>query len=198
MATASQIEANRANAQLSTGPVSAEGIANCRHNATKHGLTGKQIVVKGENPADYDALREQLIRDYAPACETEAMLIEDIAQNYWRLMRARRVEAEVIAKFGELECILDPDAAKAFRNVTRYLNNIEKNWRRSTQDLERLQKARKQDEQDAAKTAELKQLVEIQLELATRPSTPTAPAPPIGSVLQKAETSSYRNVANGR
>src|SRR4051812_22907882 len=124
MATAAQIFANRANACHSTGPKSPAGIRAAKHNATKHGLAGKQVVTKGEDPADYDDLRLELIRDHAPASEKEVMLVEEIAQNWWRLQRARRVEAEVLVKFGQLECIIDPEARCAFQTITRYLNTI--------------------------------------------------------------------------
>jgi len=146
MATVAQINANRANSQLSTGPKTPGGIANSKLNATRHGLTGKQVVIRGEDAAEYDALRKGLIEDYAPATEHEAMLVEDAAQNWWRLQRARRIEAEVIAKFGEIACMIDPEASKAFQRVTRYLNTIERSWRKSIDQLERLQAARQEEE----------------------------------------------------
>lgn len=140
MASAQQVLANRANASLSTGPRSAAGIAVARFNATKHGLSGKQIVTKGEDPAAYDALRRELIAHHAPANGREAMLVEEVAQNWWRLERARRVEAAVIQKYGELEVIIEPESRKAFQTITRYLNTIQRTWSRACKDLEALQK----------------------------------------------------------
>jgi hypothetical protein len=158
MSTMAQIDANRANALLSTGPRTPEGIAATRHNATRHGLTGKQVVIKGEDPAQYDSLRQQLIAECAPANEREAMLVEDIAQNYWRLLRARKVEAEVISRFGEVNCILDPDARKAFATITRYLNAIEKSWRKSTKDLDALQSARRKNQENERRAAAIRRM----------------------------------------
>jgi len=146
MATPAQITANRANSQLSTGPKTPDGIANSKLNATRHGLTGKQVVIRGEDASEYDALRASLIESYAPATEHEAMLVEEVAQNWWRLQRARRIEAEVIAKFGEIACMIDPEASKAFQRVTRYLNSIERSWRKSIDQLEKLQAARHEEE----------------------------------------------------
>lgn len=153
MATIQQILANRANASLSTGPRTAGGIEATKYNATRHGLAGNQIVTKGEDPAAYDELRRQLVADHAPANEREAMLVEEIAQNWWRLERARRVEAAVIQKFGELECIVDPEARKAFQTISRYLNAIQRTWHRACRDLEVLQDKRRQQLREQAKSA---------------------------------------------
>lgn len=142
MATPLQINANRTNAASSTGPRTPEGIAACRHNATKHGLTGEQIVIKGEDPAAYDALRTQLIAQHAPANELEAMLVEQIAQNWWRLERARKIEAKMLDEYGDLEAY----ERKAFLNLQRQLARVESSWNKAVRDLAKLQKLRKEEE----------------------------------------------------
>jgi hypothetical protein len=45
MTTMKQIEANRRNAQSSTGPATAEGRKNSSKNAWKHGLTAREVTV---------------------------------------------------------------------------------------------------------------------------------------------------------
>jgi hypothetical protein len=50
MSSDRQIEANRQNAQRSTGLRNADGKARVASNALKHGLTGKQMVLSNENP----------------------------------------------------------------------------------------------------------------------------------------------------
>ena len=149
MATAAQYTANRANAQQSTGPKTPSGIENCKHNATRHGLTGKQIVIKGEDPAQFDALRLALVQEHQPETEFEAMLVHQIAVNWWRLERARAIESQVIDMYGLFECTVDPDAVKAFQNITRYCNTIERSWRLACTELARRQKARRQAEAEA-------------------------------------------------
>ena len=54
MATKAQTKANQQNAQKSTGPQTAEGKNVVSQNAVKHGLF-TDSVIKGENPADYEA-----------------------------------------------------------------------------------------------------------------------------------------------
>src|SRR5690242_18812739 len=48
MATPRQVEANRRNAQLSTGPVTEEGKARSRSNALKHGLAAETLLMPGD------------------------------------------------------------------------------------------------------------------------------------------------------
>ena len=59
MTTEAQVNANRANAQKSTGPRTPEGKAKVAQNALKHGLLAKQAVVAGEDTDDFDLLRDQ-------------------------------------------------------------------------------------------------------------------------------------------
>src|SRR5258707_261267 len=51
MSTLKQIEANRLNAQHSTGPRTTEGKSASRLNALKHGLFAADPVIPGEDPA---------------------------------------------------------------------------------------------------------------------------------------------------
>ena len=60
MSTLRQIEANRRNAQKSTGPTSVTGKAASSMNALKTGIHAKSLVLPSENPAEL----EQLIDEY--------------------------------------------------------------------------------------------------------------------------------------
>jgi hypothetical protein len=95
MATERQIEANRANAQRSTGPVTADGKARVRQNATKHGLTAANVVIAGEDARDFGELLDALRDDLRPVGATEEMLVQLIAESTWRLRRATVIEAGV-------------------------------------------------------------------------------------------------------
>src|SRR5215218_6737465 len=86
--------ANRDNARHSTGPKTPEGKEAAKYNATRHGLSGKQVVVYGEDPTAFECLHQELIASYNPANAAESTLVEEIAQNFWRLQRARKIETE--------------------------------------------------------------------------------------------------------
>ena len=96
MATQAQILANRCNAAKSTGPRTAEGKAVSAQNATKHGLFAQGNVVISEKQADFDALRDEMLADLAPAGVMESILAARIVGLTWRLQRAARMQDEVI------------------------------------------------------------------------------------------------------
>ena len=62
--TAAQLEANRRNAQRSSGPKTQEGKERSRRNGLKHGLTGAGIVLPLEDEAEvarrFEALQTEL------------------------------------------------------------------------------------------------------------------------------------------
>ena len=88
MASERQNEANRRNAQLSTGPCTADGRARVASNALKHGLTAKQVVLPGEDPAEFDEFRSDLIAGLAPQGALEEIFAEKIVADAWRFRRA--------------------------------------------------------------------------------------------------------------
>jgi hypothetical protein len=88
---------NRANSQHSTGPRTAEGKSAASQNAFKHGLYSKQLILPGEDPAELDALRADLRREHQPATTTEEILVNELAEHYWRLRRMRKFEARAMS-----------------------------------------------------------------------------------------------------
>src|SRR3984893_2572656 len=93
MATEKQIEANRLNAQKSTGPKTPEGRAAVRLNGVTHGLTAETIVLKGESETDFTNLLASLEAEHDPATPTEEALVVQLALATWRLRRLYHQEA---------------------------------------------------------------------------------------------------------
>lgn len=97
MATLKQIEANRRNAARSTGPTSPEGKQAAALNSTAHGLRASgALLVAGEDPVEFHAFAERMIREIDPQGEVESFLTERLVGLAWRLRRAPRVEAELL------------------------------------------------------------------------------------------------------
>jgi len=93
-----QIEANRLNAQKSTGPRTPHGKQRVASNALKHGLTGKQVVMSNENPADFDEFRSALFSDLDPQGALEELLADKIVADAWRVRRVPVLEAALHAR----------------------------------------------------------------------------------------------------
>ena len=77
VATAAQIEANRRNAQRSTGPKTNEGKARVRRNAITHGMTARTImpVLPQEDPKVLDDRTQQAITAMKPRNPLELDLV---------------------------------------------------------------------------------------------------------------------------
>jgi hypothetical protein len=93
MSTESQIEANRENAKLSTGPKSEAGKAAAALNNTRHGLAGAFRVLPTESQSDFDELLATLRDEHQPATFTETTLVEAMAQHHWLRQRALNLES---------------------------------------------------------------------------------------------------------
>ncbi len=92
MATEAQIEANRANAQKSTGPRTPEGKAAVARNAVKHGLRARAAVLHGEDWEEYACFREEMLEELVPDGVQEMELATRIVDLTWRLRRAGRYQ----------------------------------------------------------------------------------------------------------
>jgi len=103
MASAAQIQANRLNAQKSTGPRTAAGKERASQNALKHGLLAREAVIQGEDPEQFELYREGMLDELAPAGAVEAMLAERVVGLSWRLRRAERLQNAAFAALDEGE-----------------------------------------------------------------------------------------------
>jgi hypothetical protein len=91
-AVSARTQANRLNAQRSTGPTSAEGKANSSRNARKHGLFCKDVLLDGENAAEFAGMKQGLLRRLNPRDDMELRVCDQIVACHWRLLRLRSAE----------------------------------------------------------------------------------------------------------
>src|SRR5215470_6988475 len=92
-----QPEANQRNAQFSTGPRTEEGKNHSRTNARRHGMTGQFYALNSQDQIAFDAFRDGLLSVYKPANALESQLAISIAEDHWRLNRARAIENNIYA-----------------------------------------------------------------------------------------------------
>ena len=172
MSTAVQIAANQKNSQLSTGPTSEAGKAKSSLNAVKSGLTGRTVLLPGDDAIFYEAHVSHFVESYAPSGDDERNLVQSVADTEWRLLRIPSLEMGIYA-VGRLEfagSFPNEDEsvrkhlieAQVFLAYQRQLNNL------SIQET----RLRRQREKDTAALRELqakrKQQAKARLDAAAR------------------------------
>ncbi len=148
-----QLDANRRNAQLSTGPRTPEGRAAVSLNALRHGLTAQIAVLPNENPEEFRELRDAFFDEYHPAGPTETLLVEQLATAAWRLRRVRALETGLFnIRISDLredksDPPLDPRArafaydtsgSRSIETLSRYETRTERSFYRALHELQRL------------------------------------------------------------
>lgn len=121
MSSQRQIEANRRNAKLSTGPKTPEGKAKAARNHSLHGLRSRDIVIPGEDPREFAALLAALQAEFRPANPLDHALVRQLASAQWRLHRVLRAETALLSSAYKDQ----PDTAAkwgtdAFDKLVRY------------------------------------------------------------------------------
>ncbi|HSU60008.1 MAG TPA: hypothetical protein VLI55_11900 [Bryobacteraceae bacterium] len=132
----SRAEINRANSQHSTGPSSEPGKTRSSQNAFKHGLYSKKLVLPGEDPAELDRLKEDLRTEHQPANQTESILVNEMAEQFWRLRRMRELEARSFT----IENLENSIASGLLPLIQRTMASAERGFHKALTDLRRLQK----------------------------------------------------------
>lgn len=92
-----QLNANRSNAGLSTGPTTGAGKQRVSTNALAHCLRSSRIVLEDEDPAEFADLLEELSETLRPVGPIETELTERIAFCMWRQRRLVRAETAALS-----------------------------------------------------------------------------------------------------
>jgi hypothetical protein len=82
MASNAQITANQINSQSSTGPRTEEGKQTSARNNFRHGLASHQILIPGENRAEFEGMRDGFMADQKPTNMMEAALVNNMVTHY--------------------------------------------------------------------------------------------------------------------
>lgn len=80
-----QIDANRKNSQLSTGPVTDEGKKRASLNATRHGFTGQTLILTADEQEAYQQHLRGYLAEYNPVTLPETDLLHQYADLRWTL-----------------------------------------------------------------------------------------------------------------
>jgi hypothetical protein len=134
-----KIEANRRNAQKSTGPKTPVGKVISSWNSKRHGLLSKTLpTLYDVHKKRFNRLLASLQQDLEPVGTLEEVLVEKIAREYWRLGVAAQHEAR---ELGENK----PFYHSPIDRIVRYQTMINRQLYQAINQLERLQRLRKGD-----------------------------------------------------
>lgn len=118
-------KANRANAQLSTGPRTPEGKASSCLNAVKTGLTGRTVLLPNKDAAPYQEHLAKYVQELDPVNVRESLLVQSIADTEWRLVRIPALETAIYARgrsqFAEAFSHEDPAARPGLIELETFL-----------------------------------------------------------------------------
>ena len=92
MTSERQRAANRRNAQRSTGPRSPEGREISSRNSQQHGVLSRRVTTDVEGNEIYERMLNGFMGEYGPRSETEILLVERLANLFWRERRLIQTE----------------------------------------------------------------------------------------------------------
>ena len=138
--SAARQTANAANALLSTGPRTPEGKTRSSENATKHGLTAKDLVIAPEEREEFDELLAGFQVDIAPQGELQQTLFNELVASAWNLRRIRRMETGLCAGAATYQDLLNDDEIQTkLDRLARHKSHIERTFHCSLKELKALQ-----------------------------------------------------------
>src|SRR5258708_828542 len=151
MPTEKQTEANRLNAQHSTGPRTSEGKSAVRFNALKHGIFSEGHTVIREDRNDFDALRDDYLRRFQPDGPEEETLVGNLIHDSFQRYRFRKIDADIWnnrLQEGRRDephplGVVNPLIYKQLDYLQRRINSTHRQFHRDLDLLLKLQAARK-------------------------------------------------------
>jgi len=156
MSTPDQNAASIANSKLSTGPLSDAGKQTVSANALNHGLASSKpvhVALPGEEEL-FHTHHESYRKAYGPANQPEEDLVRTLAESYWRLQRAHKLENALFQQILKQDDYkdLDPITAKAvawnnkdtgLQRMALYAQRIQRTAEKTSITLKAMQQERK-------------------------------------------------------
>jgi hypothetical protein len=168
--TMERIEANRRNAQLSTGPKTEAGKKASSRNAIKLGIYSSVLLLPEENREQYNALCDYYVSGLRPEGLEELNLVEEMIVARWKMFRLSGIEqgvyhrardwATVPLEKGKPETLTpsaevimigvghEPEILKAVACVNQLERGLKRDYHRASARLKALQDERKNAEPD--------------------------------------------------
>jgi len=144
-----QQEANRQNAQQSTGPKTPEGKQTVRLNAVTFGMRARSLLIAGEDPEEYAQLWGDLTMEWQPKTKSERLYVEQMSTSQWLLARIAKGESQIY----DAPIALDKKFS-LLREVASQRTKLERSFTTAMHELQQLQKQRKAQSKSQSKQTE--------------------------------------------
>lgn len=102
-------------------------------------------ILEGESVEEFDALNQRLHSEFAPASETERVLVEIMVQHEWFMRRALRMQQALSSSLSD-DSRVD---SKRLNAVVRYYRSHERAYSQTKRQLETLRKHKRKVEADS-------------------------------------------------
>jgi hypothetical protein len=120
----------------STGPRTLEGKARSSMNRLVHGCRSQKLVLRHEDPAEFEATIRGWFEHYAPEDPVAVSLVEELAKAHWFLKRAQKRLAEVEWELPMNAYHWTDTHQRLLDNFTRYKVSAERSFLRYLKELE--------------------------------------------------------------
>ena len=120
----------------STGPRTLEGKARSSMNRLMHGCRSEKLVLRHEDPAEFEASVRGWFEHYAPKDALAVALVEELAKAHWFLRRAQKRLAEVEWNLPMNAYTWTEENQSLLNNFTRYKVAAERSFIRYFKELE--------------------------------------------------------------
>jgi hypothetical protein len=138
-ASPAQLAANAANSQHSTGPRTEEGKARSSQNATKHGLSAREVIIAPGEHEEFQQLLTDFKIEIKPQGAIQQSLFDELVAAAWNLRRARRMEAELCTGIEYRDLLASDDLQTKLDRLARHKTRIERTFHRCLKELKALQ-----------------------------------------------------------
>ncbi len=166
MPSQAKIDANRNNAQKSTGPRTPSGKAIASMNAVKHGLCSRKPIIPGEHEADFTRFTSEWVSELRPFGAHERLLAEQIIMAAWQIRRVPQLEAGLLTQHmqpdGPHPFAMSAEAYQQLSRLDRHQAALQRTLDRAMKELKAMQAERGGEEPE--ETADFADYTDLQNE----------------------------------
>jgi len=143
-------DANRRNAQKSTGPNTPKGRGWSSRNSLKHGLCASRLLISGTGNGELNQLLTELREYYEPETLEQEIWIQRLAMELWRQQRGLDYEFHQLERDRGKNLLFQPPIL----NLLRYQAASNRNLAEALKELERLKTELQSSEPENAEAGE--------------------------------------------